>query len=118
MRAIGIVQTPIRNHQVIQYLAPHNRFGYDSRDIRDRHPAVPDALRIDHDCWTVFALLEAACVIRSTQQTETSVVQLILERLAQRLTAFGITAAAAMACIANVAANEDVVCERGHDCSS
>jgi len=115
MGAVGIVQARVGYRQVIQDFAPHDRLGHDPRDVPDLYPTVPDSLGIDDDRWTVLALIEATGVIGPRQATETRGIQLLLERRAQRLSAFWITTAAAMAGVANVAADEDMVRESSHD---
>ena len=114
MRAMGVVQAALGDHQVVEDLAPQDRPGDDPRDVRDGHVPVPDPLGIDHDGRPVLALVEAAGMIGPGDRPETRLLQLHLEGVLEGLTPFRVAAAPPVAGLADVAADENMMRKCGH----
>lgn len=114
MRTIRIVQTGIRDQEVVENLAANQRLRDDPRNVIDRDMTVPDPLGIDHDCGSMLALFQATRLIGSCQGAEAPFLELFFEGVAEGLRPLGIAAPAFVSGRADVAANENVVSERGH----
>ena len=82
--------------------------------VGERDAAVPDGLGIDHHRRAVLALIEAPGAIGAYAPLQAALGDRLLEGLVERLGAGRIAAAARMAVLAAVAADEDVPLERGH----
>jgi hypothetical protein len=114
MRAIGIVEAIVGDQEIVEDLAIDDGTGDDPGDILGRDRPIPDALGVnDHD-RPVLALVEAAGVIGPGGPGDPGLVEFLLEEVAERLTARGIAASTRVVGIASVAADEDLVSERGH----
>src|SRR5205814_5027278 len=108
------VELVVGDPQIFEHAAVDDCFFDDPRDVGELDAAVPDGLRINHDGRTELALIEAAGRIGSHQRLEAAALDFFLEGLAQRLAAVSVTTAAAVARLAAVGANENVVRELGH----
>jgi hypothetical protein len=114
MRTRRVIETRVRDHQIVEDLTAEDGFGNDPGYVLDRDVAIPDSLGINHDGRPMLALFEAAGMVGADQRAESGLFQLLLERLAQRLLPFGIAAAARVARRTDIAADENVMGERRH----
>src|SRR5262249_5580838 len=112
--AIGVVQAGVGDQEVIEDLPPDEGLLDDPGHVLGRHAAVPDPLGVDHDGRAVLALIEAARVVGAGERPEAGLLQGLLEGVAQVLLALGVAAAALVAGLADVAADEDMVREGRH----
>ena len=76
--------------------------------------AVPNALRVDHHGRAVLALLQAAGVIGTRQGPEAGLLELILECVAEGLTAIRVATTSLVAGVPDIAADEDMVRKSRH----
>jgi hypothetical protein len=83
--------------------------------VRQLHPAIPDRLRIDHQIWTVFALVEAARLVGPDFAFQSTLGQLLLEQFLESSVARRIATAAGMPLRPLVSANENVLLKLGHE---
>ena len=93
---------------------PRIVLAHDPGHVLDLDPSVPDPLRIDHHGRAVLALLQAAGMIGTCQRPEAGRLQLLLERLAERLAAFRVATAPLVAGVTDIAADENMVGKRWH----
>ena len=80
MRALGVVQAVIVDQEIPEDLPFHDRLLDDPRNIRLLDVAVPNPLRINHDGWTVLALIQATGVIHPNQTAKARPLEFGLER--------------------------------------
>jgi hypothetical protein len=114
MGAIRIVQTALRNEQIVENLSAQDRLGDNPRNIRQCDAPVPNPLRVNDNGRAMLALIEATCVIRPRQQTDPRSLDLDLERVPQGLFSFWITATPFMAGFSNIAAYKNMVMKSCH----
>src|SRR6187549_3302524 len=79
------------------------------------HPAVPYGLGIDDDGRALLTLVEAPGLVGTDAAVQAALGQRLLERLLQRFATRRVTAPTDVPRLAPVAADEDVLVERGHD---
>ena len=111
MGTVWIVETAFRNQEIVQDLPLQDGLADDPGDIRERDLAVPDTLRVDHDGRAMLALIETTSVIGPGQRAEPGFPELDLERVAERLAAFGVTTSPFVAGLSNISADKNVVME-------
>ena len=83
-------------------------------NIRQRHAAVPDCIRINHQVGAVLALVKAARLVGAHFSLQPSLQQFFFEELLQLGFAPGIAAATRMTFRPSIAAYENVPFEFGH----
>ena len=79
---------------------------------------IPDGVGIDHDVWSVLALIEAAGLIGANSSFQVALGQFLLEQFLQIGFGGGIAASAGMAGRSLVSANKDMFLEFRHPLSS
>jgi hypothetical protein len=102
------------NSQVIQDLTAYHCLFDDPRHVRCRHATVPDSLRVDHDSWAKFALIQTTCLIGANQWSQPSLTYFGLEEVSQCLGTVAVTAAPRMIGGPLVTANKDMVSKCCH----
>jgi hypothetical protein len=114
MGAAGVVQTVIRDQQIVEDFSSLDRPGDDARHIFERDSAVPDPLRIDDDGRAMLALVKTAGVIGAGERAQPRFLQLNLEGVLERLMAIRITATPFMARLSHISAYKNVVMKSSH----
>ncbi len=64
------VEVRFGNYEVLEHAAADDSFVDDARHIFRLHTAVPNLLRIQHDCGTEFALVQATGFVGTVERTE------------------------------------------------
>jgi hypothetical protein len=77
-----LVQCFVGDLQIGQQPIGNNGFLDDPRYIVELHVSVPDSLRIDHDGWSEFALVEATGAVDAYQGSKSPPLDLGFELLA------------------------------------
>jgi len=98
----------VRNQEIFQDAPAYDGFFDDSRDVIRLHAAIPNLLRIDHNRWAAFTLIETTRFVCTHLWGELLSFDFDLKQVAELLRSVGITAAAAMARLALVATDENV----------
>jgi hypothetical protein len=108
------VEPFVGNSQFVDHSAGDDGFLDNSRYILGFYAAVPDALRVDDHDRAEFTLVEAAGRVGSNQRAKAAPLEFRFEAIPQGLAPCRVAAASAMARLAGIAADEDMVRERWH----
>jgi hypothetical protein len=111
---IRIVQADVGDHEIVQDFAAQYRLLDDPWHVLDLDAAIPDSLWVNYHCRAVFALLQAAGMIRARQRPESSGLELLLEGLSQCLIAVRITTPSLVPWRTHVATYKNMMGERRH----
>ena len=104
----------VRNQEIVEDFTPQDGLGHDPRHVLELDSAVPDPLRVDDHGRAVFALLEAAGMIGTCQQTKASGLELLLERLTERLTSIRVATTSLVAGVTDITTDENMMCKCRH----
>ena len=97
------------------YRLSANNVGVDDFiDVIERDTSVPDRLGINHEVWTMFALVETPGLVGSNPPSQTSFGKLLLEGLLQLCVSLRITTPAWMSRNPLVSADENVLLKCWH----
>jgi hypothetical protein len=109
MRTLIRIQTRIGNNQSLHGPAADDVRVHNFIDIGCGDAAVPHGIRVNHDRRTVLALVQAPGFVGANPAFDAALRQLDLEGPLKFAFAFGIAAAARVACGPLVGANEDMM---------
>jgi len=111
---VGGVQDGVGNDEPLDGPSVHDVRVDDFVHVFWFNASVPDRFRVDHHCWTQFALIEAAGFV-GADIFQAALRQLGFEKALQFALAGGITAWARVAFSALIHAYKNVLVEFGHD---
>lgn len=115
MRAAGTIQALVGQQQALNGLSVHDVGLDDFVDIVRGNAAVPNLIGINDDGRTVLALVEASGHVGAHAFLEAAEGKFLLEEELELSLAGGIAAAAGMASLALIAADEEMLFELGHE---
>ena len=114
VRAVGCVDTGIRQAEEFDRTAADEVLGDDLADVVEVDEAVPDGLRIDDHDGAVLALVEAAGLVDADAVLEAGFLGGILQGGAELFAVLVAAAGAVGGVVALVEADEDVAFKIGH----
>ena len=114
MGATGGVEALVGKDETLDRLSVHDVGFDDFVDVVRGDAAVPDLIGIHDDCWAVLALVKAARHVGAHAFLKSAQSQFLLEQVLQLGLTRGVAAAARMARLAPVAADEKMLFKLGH----